>query len=116
MRIWINIAFLTVATLGAYSVMTGKVPYAPSWQYYLYQACPWVLLYGSMKAWHRCFTWRRMSAAKNKAPELSRGQHQSSRIKQRTGILEYICFGLFLLAAASILKQLGIANVSWWIG
>ncbi len=116
MRTWINIAFIIASAYGAYIGLADKVPYAPPWQYYLYQCSPWVLLYGSMKAWHRCFTWRRMSAAKNKAPDLSRGRYQSSRVKPRTGILEYICIGFFILATASILKQLGIANTAWWIG
>lgn len=106
-RAWINILVLSAAAYGAWGVMTGEVPYAPLWQYYLHQACPWVLLYGSMKAWHRCLTWRRMMAAKNIAPDLARGAHRPSGSKQRSGLLEHACLGLFLIAVAAILKQLG---------
>lgn len=116
MRTWINIVFLIVSAYGAYTGLADKIPYAPPWRYYLYHCSPWILLYGSIKAWHRCFTWRRLSAAKNKAPDLSRGHHQPSQTKQHSGILEHACIGLFILAVATILKQLGIANVVWWIG
>lgn len=107
LRAWINILMLSAAAYGAWIVMTGSVPYAPIWKYYLYQASPWVLLYGSMRAWHRCLTWRRMMAAKNISPDLARGAHRPSRSKQRPSVLEYACLGLSLMSIAAILKQLG---------
>ena len=110
LRAWINILILSAAAYGAWGVMAGEVPYAPIWKYYLYQASPWVLLYGSMKAWHRCLTWRRMMAAKNIAPDLARGAHLPSGSKQRSGLLEHACLGLFLIAVAAILKQLEVVR------
>ena len=116
LRTLINIALLLAAACGACIVLAEKVPYAPAWQYYLYQACPWVLFYGSIKAWHRCYTWRRMMAVKNTAPDLGRGKHRPSKVKQRPGILEQACFGLLQVAIASIFKQLEIPHAMWWIG
>lgn len=106
-RAWINIFFLSAAAYGAWGVMAGSVPYAPVWQHYLYQASPWVLLYGSVRAWHRCLTWRRMMAHKNISPDLARGAHRPSGSKQRPSVLEHACLGLFLMSVAAILKQLG---------
>ena len=109
-RAWVNILLLSAAAYGAWFVMAGKVPYAPLWQYYLMHACPWVLLFGSIKAWHRCLTWRRMMAAKNISPDLARGAHRPSRLRQRPSVLERACFVLFLMSAAAILKQLGMVR------
>jgi len=107
LRAWINILFLSAAAYGAWIVIAGRVPYAPIWKYYLYQACPWVLLYGSIRAWHRCLTWRRMMAAKNIAPDLARGAHRPSGSKPRPSVLEHACLGLLLISVVAILKQLG---------
>ncbi len=48
--------------------------------------------------------------------ELSRGRHQPSQLKPRPGILERVCFGLFIMAVVAIFKQLGITNAARWIG
>ena len=114
-KTWINILFLLAAAWGSYNIITGKLYASGTWQYYFCLISPWILLFGSLRAWHRCYTWRRMSAAKYISPVLSRGKHLQERAKQSTGILEYACFVLFLTAALAILKQLGIAGAAWWI-
>ena len=114
-RIWINILILLAALYGAYCFITYKPYMADSWQYYFYSVSPWVLLFGSIKAWHRCYIWRRMTAGKHIAPELSRGRHRPLKQKQHPGILEYASMVLFLTAITAILKQLGIPNASWMI-
>ena len=107
---------LLIALYGSYRALTGK-PYQPhSWQYYFHLLSAWVLLFASLKAWHRCYTWRRVSAKKNITPHLSRGMHQPLNQKERPGILEYASLILFLMAITAILKQLGIANIPWLIG
>ena len=116
MRTWINIIFLLAAAYGSYRVIAGKFYIASTWQYYFYLLSPWVLLIGSIKAWHRSFTWRRMMAAKDISPELSRGLHQSSKLKQHPSILEHACLSLFLMSVVAIFKQIGIADTPWWIG
>jgi hypothetical protein len=116
LRTLINILLLMAMTWGSYNVMIGNFFIAHSWQYYVCLISPWVLVYGSIRAWHRCLTWRRMSANKDKSPYLSRGLHRTSRIKQRSGILEHACFCLFLIAVAAIFKQLGIDGARLWIG
>lgn len=115
-RIWKNIMFLLVAAYGAYDVLMDKPCAFRSWQYYFYLICPWVLLFGSLKAWHRSFTWRCMVAKKNISPKLSRGRHQPSTSRQYPSILEYASLSLFLMAVTAILKQFEVANIPWWIG
>ena len=115
-RTWINIICLLAAAYGAHNVIVGKFYAQGTWPYYFCLVSPWVLLFGSMKAWHRCFTWRRMSAAKNITPDLSRGEHRPSRLKERPGMLEHACSALFLIAVWAILKQFGSDNATWWIG
>ena len=106
-RSWINIAFLMAAAYGSYKVIAHPYYMSGTWQYYLFLICPWVLLVGSLKAWHRCLTWRRMMAAKNISPDLARGAHRPSRSRPRPSVLEYACLGIFLMSVAAILKQLG---------
>lgn len=77
---------------------------------------PLLLLLGSLKAWHRSFTWRRIMTEKNISPKLSRGHHKPSRSNARPGILERGCLILFLMAIGAILKQLGMTNIPWLIG
>jgi hypothetical protein len=105
-RSWVNILLLMVAAYGTWNVGVGKSYMGSQWQYYFYLISPWALLYGAARAWHRCHTWRRMTAAKCKPTGLSRGQHRQTKVRQRPGILEYACAGLFLLAAATIFQQL----------
>jgi len=112
----INIMFLIAASYGSYNVITGKAYMLPSWQYYLYQLSPWILLFGSIKAWYRSYTWASMMHKKNIVPKLSRGLHQQSKQKQHTSILEYACLVLFLLSIAAICKQLKIPNSHWIMG
>ena len=113
---WKNTIFLLVAAYGSYVTLKSHPYIAHAWQYYFYLICPWVLLFGSIGAFHRFYSWRRMSEQKNHSPLLSRGHHQPTRSKQRPGIFEYVCLTLFFMAVAAILKQLGVLNISWWIG
>jgi hypothetical protein len=115
-RIWINILFLIAAAYGSYNIITGKSYMAHAWQYYFCLLSPWILLFGSIKAWHRSYTWRRMMAEKNISPTLSRGHHQASKIKQHPSILEHASLCLFLTAIAAILKQFAITNIPWLMG
>lgn len=113
LRNWINILLLLSLAYCARQVMTGYANQLAGWQYCAFQLSPWVLLYGSLKAWHRCFTWRRMLSAKNTSPELSRGLCQPSKQKQHPGILELASLSFVLLSIVAILNQLGITKVSW---
>lgn len=99
---------------GAWQVVTGNDT-AYGWQRYFYLLSPWLLLLGSIRAWYRCFTWRRMTADKNIAPDLSRGQHKPSRMKRRRSILEHACIVLCLISIAAVLKQFGIDNAALFI-
>jgi len=112
-RNWINIILLIYLAYCARQVMTGYAGQLSGWQYYLYQLSPWVLLYGSLRGWYRCFTWRRMTSGKNISPDLSRGQHRPSRQKQRPSILEFTCLALALISVAAILKQFGNTWIIW---
>lgn len=117
MRRWLNIIMLLACGFGAYGVLSGAASYSSRhWQYYLYLISPWVLLYGSLKAWHKNFIWRRMLSNRNINPVLSRGQHRPQRDILRPNILEHSCKLLFLLAVAAILKQLSVSHINWWIG
>jgi len=115
-RVWINILFLLATAYGSCQVIAGKAYTTSSWQYYFCLLYPWVLLLGSLKAWHRCSLWRRMMAVKHISPGLSRGQHKPSRSNKRPSILERSCLILFLIAIAAILKQFGITNIPWLLG
>lgn len=117
-RVWINIILLLALAYGAYGVLDNvDSRYTPShWQYYLYVASPWLLLYGAVKAWHRCFIWRRMMHLRQVEPILSRGEHLIENRGHNRSILEYISIGLVLLAIAAILKQFSVSDIPWWIG
>ncbi len=118
MRYWLMIIILASSAYGAYITLThAHVPYADnSWEYILVLISPWVLLFGSLKAWHRCFVWRRMLHARQKPPVLSRGKYLNQKSTTRPGILEQSCLLLFLLSVAAILKQLSVSHIEWWIG
>ncbi len=115
-RAWVNIILLMAGAYGSYNVIADQSYNAHAWQYYYYLISPWILLFGSIKAWHRCSVWRRMVPQKNISPELSRGHHKPSKLKQRPSILEYASLILFLMAVAAILKQLKIPNSHWLMG
>ena len=115
-RTLINILFLIIAAYGSYKTIMGNPHITHTWQYYLTLISPWVLLPGSIKAWHQCTLWRRMSKQKNIAPHLSRGQHQPKRSNNQTSILEHACQALCLIAVAAICKQLEIPNTLWIMG
>ena len=114
-RVWINIILVLTAAYGSIEVLQGKSYMPQSWQYFAHLIAPWVLLFGSLKAWHRCFVWRRMTADKHIMPHLSRGQSQPPRPKQRAGVLEHGSMILFLTAVAATLTQLGIKNTTFLI-
>ncbi len=113
-RIWISILLLLTFTYGSWQTITDNASRS-GWQYYLYLLSPWLLLLGSIRAWYRCFTWRRMMANKIIAPDLSRGQHKSSRTKHRSNLLEHASIALLLISIAAILKQFGIDNAARYI-
>ena len=117
-RIWINIILLLVFAYGACGVLeNADNRYTPAhWQDYLYAVSPWFLLFGSIKAWHRSFIWRRMVHLRQAVPILSRGEHRIENAAQRPSILEYASIGLLLLALAAILEQFSVPDIAWWIG
>ncbi len=117
MRYWLMIIILMFSAYGAYIVLTHThLPYAEnSLEYFLILIAPWILLIGSLKAWHRCFVWRRMLQERQSPPVLSRGQYHSQKTKTRPGILEQSCFLFFLLSVAAILKQFSVSHIEWWI-
>jgi len=115
-RYWVNILFLVVCAYGACEVIAGVTFTPEHWQYYFYLIAPWALLFGSTKAWHRSFIWRRMLAKRQTSPALSRGEHQATHFRGRPSTLEHASFGLLILALAAILEQLEVANTKWWIG
>ena len=110
-RHWINIALLLTFTYGSWQVITGKAP-SYGWQYYFCLSAPYALLFGSLRAWHRCLTWRRMMAAKTITPDLSRGKNAPSNTRQHASILELACIFLSALSIAAILTQFGISNAA----
>ena len=117
-RIWFNILLLLALTYGAFGVL-GSVDsrYTPvHWQYYLYAVSPWLLLFGSIRAWYRCFVWRRMIQQRQPIRLLSRGEHRIESTAQRTSVLEYASIGMALLALAAILEQFSVSDIAWWIG
>jgi hypothetical protein len=115
-RYWVNIVFLVVCAYGACEVIAGVTFTPEHWQYYFYLSAPWALLFGSAKAWHRSFIWRRMLAERQTSSTLSRGEHRPSNSRQRSSILEHASFALLILAFVAILEQLEVANTKWWIG
>lgn len=118
MRVWVNILILFAYTYGAYGILdNASSPFTSAhWQFYLYAVSPWVLLFGSIKAWHRSFVWRRMLDQRQVSPVLSRGNHRNEKIVQRTSILEYASVLMLLLALAAIFEQFSVAHIQWWIG
>ena len=117
-RVYLNIALLLTFAYGAYGVLQHvDHTFTPAhWAYYFYAASPWALLFGALKAWHRSFTWRRMSYQRATPPVLSRGAHRIETTPQRTSILEYASVTLLLLSIAAILEQFAVDNIAWWIG
>ena len=118
LRAWITIIFLGLCSYGAWSILNGNVPAYEHSEipFVLYMIAPWALLYGSIKAWHQNFVWRRMLAKRQTPPVLSRGQVRNTKSSGRTSMLERICSLLLLLAIAAILKQFSITDIEWWIG
>lgn len=117
-KVYLNIALLLVCAWGAYGVIEHAHVYftLSHWQYYFYAISPWGLLYGSIKAWHRSYSWRRMAAQRYAAPVLSRGAHRAGKKPQGQNILEYASAGLLLLSIAAILTQFGASHIAWWLG
>ncbi|MBT2970530.1 MAG: hypothetical protein KME56_12425 [Candidatus Thiodiazotropha sp. (ex Ctena orbiculata)] len=117
-RIWFNILILLACSYGAYGILDNTAYFYTTqhWQYYLYIVSPWILLFGSIKAWYRTFIWRRMLNNRQTPPILSRGEHRTKKNTLRTSILEYCSILFLLLAVAAIMKQLSIGHIFWWIG
>lgn len=118
MRVWINIFILIACAYGAYGILehANRQFTSAHWQYYSYAISPWLLLFGSLKAWHRSFIWRRMVGQRQGSPVLSRGNHRIEKTIQRPSILEYASVSMLLLALAAILIQFSVEHVQWWIG
>jgi len=117
-RILISIILLMACAYGSWRVLNNKVPsFDQDWLVFcLLWLSPWILFFGSIKAWHRCYTWRSMLGVRNIEPALSRGQHVSEKTKPRAHILEYFCCALFILSCAAILKQFGLSHIGWITG
>ena len=118
MRVWINIFILIACAYGAFGILdnTSSQFTSAHWQFYLFAVSPWVLLFGSLKAWHRSFVWRRMLDQRQVSPVLSRGNHRTEKTVQRTSVLEYASVLLLLLALAAIFEQFSVTHIQWWIG
>lgn len=117
-RVLFNIIILGLCAYGSWVVLNQSLPAynANEIQYVMFMLAPWALLYGSIKAWHQTFVWRRMLNARQNPPILSRGEHQQQRNKLRPSILEHICAAMFILAFAAILKIFSAPHIAWWIG
>jgi len=117
-RTWFKIIILLACAFGAY----GELYHASSafstqyWQHYFYLISPWLLFYGSLKAWYQNFIWRRMLNNRQTSPVLSRGGQRMEKSILGPNILEHSCGLLFLLAVTAILKQRTIPHIEWWIG
>lgn len=118
LRTWLKITILLACAFGAYAELyrASSTYGTQHWQYYFYLISPWILLYGSIKAWHQNFVWRRMLNNRQTSPVLSRGGHHTEKGILGPNILEHSCMLLFLLAVTAILKQRSILHIEWWIG
>ncbi|MBT3022030.1 MAG: hypothetical protein KUF77_09680 [Candidatus Thiodiazotropha sp. (ex Lucina aurantia)] len=76
-----------------------------TWVLVLYNACPWLLLWLSIKGWYQSFVWRRMTQSRTLSPTLSRGAHRFDTQQKRTGLLEWLCL-IFLTLALFALKEI----------
>ncbi len=70
-----------------------------------YHACPWLLVWLSIKGWYQSFVWRRMVEARKSAPTLSRGEYRFDVKEKRTGVLEHLSL-IFLVLALLALKEI----------
>ncbi len=117
-RHWL--AFILIIVSGYFTFVAfaqNRLSYGNSdWQYYLYIAAPWILLILSIRAWHRCYLWRRMLQDRQTPPVLSRGKSRNKKSRMGPHILEHSCALLFLLSVAALLKQFSVAHIEWWIG
>jgi len=117
MRILLNIIILTLLAYGCIRALGNALLFNQgSLSYYFYLCAPWALFYGSLKAWHQSFVWRRMLEDRYSAPTLSRGGHDFNAQHKQSRILERICAALFVLSLASLLKIFSVQNILWWIG
>ena len=73
-----------------------------TWVLVLYHACPWLLLWLSIKGWYQSFVWRRMTQSRTPSPTLSRGDHRFDTQQKRTGLLEWLCLASLLLSACAL--------------
>jgi len=117
MRTPIYIIILITLAYGCVRVLNNVLLFNQgSLSYYFYLCAPWALLYGSLKAWHQSFIWRRMLEDRYSSPTLSRGAHQFNVQQKQSRVLEHICACLFVLAIAALLKIFSVQNIVWWIG
>lgn len=117
-QVFTIILLLLACAYGSTRILYGQIPgFYQDWLVFsLLHLSPWVLFFGSIKAWHRCYTWRKMLGAKNIEPALSRGGHSSDKTTPRAHLLEYFCCGFFILSCTAILRQFGFSHSGWIIG
>ena len=111
------IILLSACAYGSAYVLNHPVPsFQQDWLVFaLLWLAPFILCIGSIKSWHRCYTWRLMLDNRNVEPVLSRGKHLQTKYESHPHILEYICCTFFLLSLAAILKLLGVEHILWII-
>lgn len=115
MRTPINIILLITLAYGCMRVLGNILLFNHgSLSYYFYLCAPWALLYGSLKAWHQSFIWRRMLEDRYSVPTLSRGEHYFNAQQKQSRVLEHICAALFVLAIAALLRIFSVPNILWW--
>lgn len=116
-RHWLAFILIIVSGYCSFVALTwDRIPYGHhDWQYYLYCAAPWILLILSIRAWYRCYLWRRMLQDRQTPPVLSRGKSCNKKSRMGPNILERSCALLFLLSVAAIMKQFSVAYIEWWI-
>ncbi len=117
-RILTNIVLLMACAYGSWRVLSSAIPsfYQDWFVFSLLHLSPWILFFGSIKAWHRCRAWRFMSDHKNIEPLLPRGGYAQTKQISRPHITEYFCCALFILSCAAVLKQFGLNHIGWIIG
>jgi len=82
------------------------------WIYIAYYVCPWLLLFLSVKGWHRARVWRRMKAMRESVRVIHRGHHNARAAKESISVLEVLCL-LSILLAALALREL-MSGPSIW--
>lgn len=100
--------FFFILAMAACVYMCGSIIFWPNliqsqaeastWVEVGYYACPWLLVWLSIKGWYQSFVWRRMAELRQLSPTLSRGAYRFDIPPKRSSILERLSL-IFLLVA-----------------